>query len=81
MKINEIITNINQVQPSLVKQQASVNKVVNQIAASDEKQQPTEIDKVIAMRAYSDMKKRTNKHYAERLRKQLAQAEWVAKNA
>jgi hypothetical protein len=27
------------------------------------------------------MKKRTNKHYAERLRKQLAQAEWVAKNA
>jgi hypothetical protein len=78
MKINEIIANTpqnNRMLPSLVKQQARVGKVVAQIAASDQQQQPTEMDKVLAMRRYSDLKKRNDKLYAQRLRQQLANAE------
>ena len=77
MKINEIITNTKQVQtvqPSSVKKQNKVGKVMAQIAASDAQQKPTEMDKVAAMRAYSDLKKRNDKLYAERLRQQLAKA-------
>lgn len=78
MKINEIITNApqnNRMLPSVVKQQARVGKVVAQIAASDQQQQPTEMDKVLAMRRYSDLKKRNDKLYAQRLRQQLANAQ------
>lgn len=55
MKICEIIANApknNRLQPSVVKQQARVGKVVAQIAASDQKQPPTEMDKVMAIRSY-----------------------------
>lgn len=82
MKINEIINNSKRpavVQPTIVKQQARVASVVGQIAASDAKQAPTEMDKVMAMRKYADIKKRTNKNYAERLRQQLAIAQGAAR--
>ena len=78
MKINEIVANApqnNRFQPSVVKQQARVGKVVAQIAASDQQQAPTEMDKVLAMRRYSDLKKRNDKLYAQRLRRQLANAQ------
>lgn len=77
-----MITNTKQVlnvQPSLVKQQNRVGKVVTQIAASDAAQEPTEMDIVLAMRAYSDMKKRNDKLYAQRLQQQLAQAKAAAR--
>jgi hypothetical protein len=77
MKINEIISTTKQVlnvQPSVVKQQNRVGKVVAQIAASDAQQPATELDKVLAMRAYSNMKKCNDKYYADRLRQQLAKA-------
>jgi hypothetical protein len=82
MKIKEVISNTKQVlnvQPSLVKQQNRVGKVVAQMAASELAQEPTEMDKVLAMRQYGRMKKRTDKYYAERLRQQLARAELAAK--
>lgn len=78
MKIKEIIVPTKQVldvKPSVVKQQGKVLGVVNQIAASDAQQPPTEMEKVLAMRSYSDLKKRTNQTYAQRLRQQLANAE------
>jgi hypothetical protein len=82
MKINEIISQAQRptvVQPTVVKQQARVANVVGQIAASDAKQAPTEMDKVMAMRRYADIKKRTNKNYAERLRQQLANVQAAAR--
>lgn len=81
MKINEIVANApqnNRLQPSVVKQQARVGKVVAQIAASDQQQAPTELDKVLAMRSYANMKKRADRTYAERLRQQLAIAKRAA---
>jgi hypothetical protein len=79
MKIREIIEPRPQqsaaIQPSLVKQQARVGQVVAQIAASDQQQAPTEMEKVMAMRQYANMKKRTDKAYRQRLRQQLANAE------
>ena len=78
MKIREIIANTKQVldvPPSVVKQQTRVGKVVGQIAASDAQKPPTELEKVLAMRSYSKLKKRTNRTYAQRLRQQLAGAE------
>ena len=83
MKINEIVTNTSQkivgVQPTVLKKQARVGSVVTQIAASDAKQAPTEIDKVQAMWAYSEWKKRIDKAYAKQLKQQLAAAEPYAK--
>ncbi len=78
MKIKEIIAPMRQVldvKPTVVKQQGKVLGVVNQIAASDAQQPPTEFEKVLAMRSYSNLKKRTDKTYAQRLRQQLANAE------
>jgi hypothetical protein len=78
MKIREIVANTKQslgVQPSVVKQQTRVGKVVGQIAASDEQKPPTELEKVLAMRTYDRLKKRNDKTYAQRLRHQLANAE------
>ena len=63
------------VQPAMMKQQARVGKVVAQIAASDQQRAPTELDKVLAMRSYSNMKKRADRTYAERLRQQLTAAD------
>ena len=77
MKINEIISSTpqrNSLQPSVVKQQVRVGKVVAQIAASDQQQAPTELDKVLAIRSYANMKKCADRTYAERLRQQLANA-------
>ena len=82
MKIKEIVTNTKQVlnvHPSLVKQQNRVGKVVTQMAASDAQQPATEMDIVLAMRAYSDIKKRNDRLYAERLRQQLAKAKAAAR--
>lgn len=62
------------VPPSLVKQQGRVGQVVAQIAASDQQKPATEMEKVLAMRRYSDLKKQTDKDYAARLRQQLANA-------
>ncbi len=78
MKIKEIITPTRQVldvPPTVVKQQGMVLGVVNQIAASDAQQPPTEMEKVLAMRSYANLRKRTDKTYAQRLRQQLANAE------
>lgn len=84
MKIREIIeaTAAKQpvaIQPSLVKQQGRVGQLVTQIAASDQQQPATEMEKVLAMRRYSDLKKQADKNYAARLRQQLANAETAAK--
>ena len=82
MKINEIITSAPQavqVQPSVVKRQARVNKVVAQIAASEKQLPPTEDEKVRAMWALRDMKKVNDKRYAQNLRQQLAKAEACCK--
>ena len=83
MKINEIVSNTTQktvvTQPSVVKQQARVAKVVSDIAANDTKQAPTEMDKVLAMRSYANMKKRTDKNYTARLQQQLSIAKGAAR--
>jgi len=79
MKIREITEAAPQkpvaVPPSLVKQQGRVSQVMAKIAASDQKKPATEMEKVLAMRRYSDLKKQTDKDYAARLRQQLANAE------
>ncbi len=64
-------------QPSVVKQQQRVGKVVQQIAASNKQQEPTEMDKVLAMRQYANWKKRIDQMYLQQLRAQLAAAEQV----
>jgi hypothetical protein len=51
---------------------AAGRQCMAQMAASDQKQEPTEMDKVLAMRHYADLSKQTKKAYAERLRSQLA---------
>jgi hypothetical protein len=79
MKIREITEAAPQrpvaVPPSIVKQQGRVSQVVAKIAASDQQKPATEMEKVLAMRRYSDLKKQTDKTYAARLRQQLANAE------
>jgi hypothetical protein len=78
MKIKEVIVcearQASVPQPSVVKQQQRVGKVMQQIAASDQQQEPSEMDKVLAMRRYAEMKKQTDKAYAVRLRRQLEAA-------
>lgn len=81
MKINEVIVcearkPVAPV-PSVLKRQQRVGKVMQQIAASDQQQQPTEIDKVLAMRRYADWQKQTDQKYRQRLKQQLAAAERV----
>jgi hypothetical protein len=78
MKVKEIIEARQQpvaVPPTIVKQQGRVGQVVANIAASDQQQPATEMEKVLAMRRYSNLKKQTDKTYAVRLRQQLANAE------
>lgn len=76
MKIKEVIApKLAQVQPSVVQRQARVQQVVSQRAASEQQQAPSEMDKVMAMRRYTDLKKQTDRNYAARLRQQLANAE------
>ncbi len=82
MKICEIIvsaTKNNRLQPSVVKRQTRVNKVVAQIAASEKQLPPTEDEKIRAMWALRDMKKVNDKRYAQNLRQQLAKAEACCK--
>jgi hypothetical protein len=79
MKIREITEAAPQrpvaVPPTVIKQQGRVGQVVAKIAASDQQKPATEMEKVLAMRRYSDMKKQTDKNYVARLRQQLANAE------
>jgi hypothetical protein len=79
MKVCEVIANRSQkpvaVQPSVVKQQTQIGNVMANIAASDQRKPPTELEKVLAMRNVRNMKKRTDKAYADRLRQQLANAD------
>jgi|LakMenEpi03Aug12_release.lakeMendotaPanAssembly.Ray.scaffolds.fasta_scaffold241944_2 hypothetical protein len=78
MKVKEIIEARQQpvaVPPTIMKRQGRVGQVVAKIAASDQQQPATEMEKVLAMRRYSDLKKQTDKNYAARLRQQLANAE------
>jgi hypothetical protein len=79
MKVREIIEAAPQrpvaVPPSIVKQQGRVGQVVAKIAASDQQQPATEMEKVLAMWRYRDLKKQTDKNYAARLKQQLANAE------
>jgi iron-sulfur cluster repair protein YtfE (RIC family) len=60
------------IQPAQVQRQQRINNVVSQIAASDQQQQPTETDKVMAMQQYANMKQQVNRNYANSLRQQLA---------
>ncbi len=81
MKVKEIIEARQQpvsVPPSLVKQQGRVGQVVAKIAASNQQQPATEMEKVLAMRKYADLKKRTDRRYAEQLRLQSANADAAA---
>jgi len=79
MKVNEVIGNSQRrsavVQPSAAVQQAKINGVVGQLAATELQQPATEFDKVLAMRRYSDLKKQTNRNYEKNLRQLLANAE------
>lgn len=68
------------VQPTVLRQQARVGKVMQQIAASDAQQQePTEMDKVLAMRQMAAKRKQADKLYAQRLAQQLGNAQTQAK--
>ncbi len=78
MRICEVIARKKQVidvQPAQMQRQSRINQVVNQIAASDQKQQPTEMDKVMATRQYANMKKQAQQNYTKQLRLQLANAQ------
>ena len=79
MKIKEVIVcearQASVPQPSVVKQQQRVSKVMQQIAASNQQQQPTEMDKVLAMRQYANWQKQTDRLYRNRLKQQLAATE------
>lgn len=61
------------IQPDLVKQQARIAKVVNRLCATDV-QEPTDDEKAIAMMQYSELKRRNNKLYAQKLQQQAKQA-------
>lgn len=63
------------VQPNAVQQQARVAQVVDRIAASDQHKQPTEMDKVLAMRSYAEMKRQAKRRYIDALRIRLAAAD------
>lgn len=74
LKISKIIANEPlgvKLQPSVVAQQQRVGKMVAQIAASDQLQQPTEMEKVLAMRVRAAQQKQSDKGYAAALMQQL----------
>jgi len=77
MKVYEVIGNSPQapVQPSVLAQQTRVNKLIQQMAATDAQKPATEMDKVVAMQQMADLKKKTDLAYAKRLRQQAAAAE------
>jgi hypothetical protein len=75
MRINELLARTRKVldvQPAPVQRQARINQVVANIAASEQDQPATELDKVMAMQQYADMKKQANQNYANNLQRQLA---------
>jgi hypothetical protein len=82
MKINEVIIcearKAVAPMPSALKRQQQVGKVIQQIAASDQQQNPSEMDKVLAMRRYADWQKQTDQLYRQRLKQQLSAAELVS---
>ncbi len=75
MKISEILLRTHKVmdvQPAPVQRQARVNQVVSQIAASDQQKPASEMDKVMAMRKYANIKKQAKQNYVSSLQQQLA---------
>ena len=78
MKISEIIGNnkktVSVVQPRAVAQKSQVAKVMNNIAASDANREPTELEKVLAMRAYSDLQDEADQNYVNNLKTSLVGA-------
>ena len=77
MRICEVIARRKQVidvQAAPVQRQQRINNVVSQIAASDQQQQPSEMDKVMATRQYATMQKQAQQNYMKQLRLQLANA-------
>ncbi len=78
VKIYEVMGATQQaatVMPAAYQQQARVNKVMKDIAASDAKQQePTEMDKVLAMRQMATRRKQADKEYALRMQQQATNA-------
>jgi hypothetical protein len=77
MKVFEVIgqQQAPAMQPTAVAQQARVNKLVQQRMASQAQLPATEDEKIMAMMQAADLKKRTDKAYANRLRQQAANAE------
>lgn len=66
--------------PSAVQQQQRINNVVANYAASEQQQQqPTGMEVAIAMRRYSEMKKRADRAYAARAKQELAIAQSAVK--
>lgn len=63
------------IQPDAIRRNATVLKMVGDIASSDAQRPPTETDKVQAMMNYSKLKKQANQNLVQRLRQQLANAE------
>ena len=61
-------------QPTAVKRQARVGKVVARMMANDQKQPPTEMDVVQGMSLYADMKSRNDKSYAQRGKRRSAKS-------
>lgn len=83
MKISEIISGNNitqrQIQPRAVTRAARVNKVVNNIAASAAQQEPTEIEKVLAMQKYAELERAADENYEKQLRSNLTTAKEFSK--
>jgi hypothetical protein len=61
------------IQPDLLKHQATIASVVNNLAATDVKE-PSEDDKAVAMMQFSKLKKQRNKQYAKTLQQQADKA-------
>lgn len=83
MKIKEVIVcearKVAVPVPSVLKRQQRVGNVMKQIAASDQHQQPTEMDKVLAMRQYANWQKQADRLYRNRLKQQLSAAKGLSR--
>lgn len=79
MRILEVLGKTPTIKPTVVSQHERVTQLVQKILASDQKQAPTEMDKVMAMRRAGQLKKQRDKQYADQLRQQLAVAQSAIK--
>ena len=79
VKVKEIVEAVQkqpaQIQPSLVKKQGRIGKVVAQIAASDAQLPPNSTELAMAHMQYSQMKRRNDALYAQRLKQQAGNAQ------